>query len=232
MTDTAYKARRGELESYFGDTAADKWVALTSNGPVSAIRATVRQGRDTMRTTLLDWLPTDMTGMRLLDAGCGPGMLSIEAARRGAHVVGVDLSAALIDVARERTPANLRSQIDYHAGDMTDPATGDFDYVVAMDSVIHYDLTHVVDVLSSFAARTSKSLLFTFAPRTPMLAAMHLAGKAFPRDNRSPAIVPISEANMRRALAAAAPLTPFNVSHTRKVSSAFYKSQAMELAAK
>lgn len=232
MTDTAYKARRGELESYFGDTAADKWVALTSNGPVSAIRATVREGRDAMRSTLLNWLPQDLSGMRLLDAGCGPGMLSMEAAKRGARVVGVDLSETLIDVAKERTPPALRSDIDYVAGDMTDVAHGDFDYVVAMDSLIHYELANVTDLLGGFAARASKGVLFTFAPRTAMLAAMHRVGKMFPRDDRSPAIVPIGQKTLERAIAATPSLSRFQVGQTRKISSGFYKSQAMELRAK
>ncbi|MEO0410334.1 MAG: magnesium protoporphyrin IX methyltransferase [Pseudomonadota bacterium] len=232
MTDTAYKARRGELETYFGKTAADKWVALTSNGPVSMIRETVREGRDAMRSTLLDWLPQDLTGARLLDAGCGPGMLSMEAACRGADVVGVDLSSALIDVANERTPENLKSKISYHAGDMTDPATGAFDFIVAMDSVIHYDLPHITELLGGFAARASKGLLFTFAPRTPMLAVMHAAGKAFPRNDRSPAIVPISQKSIERAVASAPKLNDFEIKHTHKISTAFYKSQAMELMAK
>ena len=45
-----------------------------------------------MRATLLDWLPADLTGRRILDAGCGTGALAIEAARRGAHVVAVHQS--------------------------------------------------------------------------------------------------------------------------------------------
>lgn len=233
MTDAVYKARRSQLETYFGRTAADKWVALTSNSPVSMIRATVRAGRDDMRNTLLDWLPDDMSGARLLDAGCGTGMLSIEAARRGADVVAIDLSEALIAVARERTPADLAGgTIAYHSGDMTDPSLGDFDYVVAMDSFIHYQLPNVVTLLEGFAARTRKSLLFTFAPKTPVLAVMHAAGQVFPRDNRSPAIVPVSEKKIAGKIQQSSSLQGFQIKHTHRISTAFYKSQAMELQAK
>lgn len=41
-------------------------------------------------------------GMRLLDVGMGPGRHSIEFAKRGLQVVGVDLSPEFVEVARER----------------------------------------------------------------------------------------------------------------------------------
>ena len=42
---------------------------------------------------------------RLLDLGCGTGRLSIAAARRGHRVLGVDLSAEMLAVAKEKTAA-------------------------------------------------------------------------------------------------------------------------------
>ena len=231
MSDTAYETRRGELETYFDRTAADKWVALTSNSPVSRIRETVRKGREDMRNTLLEWLPGDLSGARLLDAGCGTGMLAVEAARRGADVVAIDLSPALVSVAAERTPDDLGGgSIDYRSGDMTAPELGEFDYVVAMDSFIHYPADTIVGFLETFAPRTRKGLLFTFAPKTPMLTAMHLAGKVFPRNDRSPAIVPVAEQTLAKAIGKSQGLNGFGIKQTHRISTAFYKSQAMELA--
>ena len=82
MNQASYVERRGEIEHYFDRTAAKAWEVLTSNAPVGRIRATVRKGRDEMRHTLLSWLPEDMRGLRLLDAGCGTGALAQEAMRR------------------------------------------------------------------------------------------------------------------------------------------------------
>ncbi|PMX83459.1 magnesium protoporphyrin IX methyltransferase, partial [Pseudomonas sp. GW460-C3] len=82
-----YTQFRGNLETYFDRTAASAWAQLTSDAPVSGIRATVRAGRTEMRETLLSWLPADMSGLRLLDAGCGTGALAVAAAERGASVV-------------------------------------------------------------------------------------------------------------------------------------------------
>ena len=39
------------------------------------------------------------------------------------------------------------------------------------------------------------SILFTFAPRTPLLAVMHAVGRLFPRGDRAPAIVPVAGAH-------------------------------------
>ena len=91
MQTATYRRTRGELETYFDRTAAEAWARLTSTAPVGRIRATVRAGRDRMRALLLDTLPLDLRGRRILDAGCGTGAFAIEAARRGAQVVATSL---------------------------------------------------------------------------------------------------------------------------------------------
>jgi magnesium-protoporphyrin O-methyltransferase len=230
MADMSYQQRRGELATYFDRTAVDAWARLTSTAPVSRIRATVRAGRDDMRDTLLAMLPAYLQGQRVLDAGCGTGALSIAAALRGAQVVAVDLSPTLVGLGAERLPAKLGfGRIEFRVGDMCDTGLGDFDHVVAMDSLIHYELADVVRVIAGFAARTRSSIVFTFAPKTPALTLMWAAGRLFPRGDRAPSIEPISEASLRRALAAEPALQSWRVARTRRVTSGFYKSQAMEL---
>ncbi len=235
MNDTSYVERRDRIEHYFDRTAAHVWARLTSDAPVSGIRATVRAGRDRMRATLLatllDWLPADLHGARILDAGCGTGALAVEAARRGAEVIAVDLSPTLVKLAEERLPADLgHGRVLFHAGDMLDPTLGHFDHVVGMDSLIHYEPADVVRALSALAPRTRRSMLFTFAPRTPALAAMHAVGKLFPRSDRAPAIVPVAEGALRDAIRGAPALAGWRAARTQRVASGFYTSQAMELA--
>jgi magnesium-protoporphyrin O-methyltransferase len=225
-----YTKRRGELEEYFDRTAVDTWAKLTSDAPVGRIRATVRAGRARMRATLLDWLPADMTGLRLLDAGCGPGVLSIEAARRGADVVAVDLAANLLDVARQRLPADIDpAKIDFRAGDMLDASLGTFDHVVVMDALIHYRRDDIVAAVGALAARTRSSIVFTVAPRTPALTVMHEIGKLFPRDDRAPGIVPVGAKDLGQALARSELLTGWHQGRAARVDTGFYKSQAMEV---
>ncbi|WP_293858565.1 magnesium protoporphyrin IX methyltransferase [uncultured Alsobacter sp.] len=230
MPTATYSRRRGQLETYFDRTAVDAWKRLTSDAPVGRIRATVRAGRDRMRGTLLDWLPADLHGRRILDAGCGTGALAVEAARRGAHVVAIDLSPTLVGLARDRAQDDPATRtIDFRVGDMFDQALGEFDHVVAMDSLIHYKATDVVRVLDGFARRSRHSMLFTFAPRSPALMLFWLAGKAFPRSDRSPAIEPIAEDALRRAIARDPGLAAWGCGRTLRVASGFYTSQAMEL---
>ena len=229
MNAHTYTQRRSEIERYFDRTAADAWARLTSDAPVGRIRATVRAGRDRMRATLLSWLPADLGGARVLDAGCGTGLLAVEAARRGAHVTAIDLSPTLVQIARERLPDELQGRIDFRAGDMLDPALGSFDHVVGMDSLIHYRTPDAVRVLAGLAQRARVSIVFTFAPRTPALAAMHAVGQWFPRGNRSPAIEPVSEADLHRRLDAEPLLHGWQRGRTQRVAQGFYTSQALEL---
>ena len=230
MESTTYQQRRGQLEAYFDRTAAEAWSRLTSDAPVSRIRATVRAGRERMRATLLSWLPEDMSGKRLLDAGCGTGALSVEAARRGAEVVAIDLSRTLVDLARERLPREIgRGTVEFRVGDMLDPALGRFDYMVAMDSLIHYRERDLVAALARMAARTESSIVFTFAPRTPLLTAMHTVGKVFPKGDRAPAIEPISEGRLRRLMTREAGLAGWQAPQSQRINSGFYMSQALEL---
>jgi magnesium-protoporphyrin O-methyltransferase len=230
MTTAQYLERRGELETYFDRTAVTAWSQLTSDAPVGRIRATVRAGRDEMRRTLLSWLPDDLRGARLLDAGCGTGALSIDAARRGADVVAVDISPTLIQIASDRVPVDVGpSVIRFIAGDMLDPRLGKFDFVVAMDSVIHYRSSDVVRIFAGLATRTLHSLLVTFAPRTPALTLMHTVGRAFPRENRAPAIEPITEQYLKRLITDHPDLEDWTFGRDRRVTSGFYKSHALEL---
>lgn len=230
MPAVTYQQRRGEIEAYFDRTAAEAWKRLTSDAPVGRIRATVRAGRDEMRATLLSWLPEDLSGARILDAGCGTGALAVEAARRGADVVAIDLAQNLVDLARERAPRDLgRGRISFLVGDMLDPALGCFDHAIGMDSLIHYTADDYVRVLEGLAPRTEHSLLFTFAPRTPALALMHAVGRLFPRGHRAPSIQPLAEPELHRRLAASQPLAGWRPTHTHRVKSGFYTSQALEL---
>jgi magnesium-protoporphyrin O-methyltransferase len=230
MASISYQQRRGQIETYFDRTAVEAWARLTSTAPVGRIRTTVRAGRDRMRATLMGWLPADMGGKRVLDAGCGTGALSIEAARRGACVVAIDLSPTLVNLAKERMPQDLApGRIDFLSGDMLNPGLGTFDYVVGMDSLIHYHTADAVRVLAGLAQRTEKSIVFTFAPSNPALIVFRAVGRLLPRSNRAPWIEPVAEKSLRRIIAQEPQLAGWTIGRTQRIQSGFYTSQAMEL---
>jgi magnesium-protoporphyrin O-methyltransferase len=230
METHSYLRRRSQIENYFNDTAAETWKRLTSDAPLGRIRQTVRAGRDDMRATLLNWMPVDLRGVRILDAGCGTGAFANEAAARGADVVATDLSTSLIEIARRRSPQTFETgSVQFIVGDMLLPDTGKFDYVVAMDSLIHYSTLDIVAAVARLAAKAQHALLFTYAPCTPALAIMHTIGRAFPRSDRAPAIEPISSLRFEELLAAEPMLSSWYILRTKRISRGFYKSQAVEL---
>jgi magnesium-protoporphyrin O-methyltransferase len=97
-----------------------------------------------------------------------------------------------------------------------------------MDSLIHYEPSDVVRALGALSARTVDSMVITFAPRTPLLGLMHSVGRAFPRSDRAPAIVPVAEQTLVTAVADYAVLQGWNKGRTERISSGFYTSQAIE----
>jgi magnesium-protoporphyrin O-methyltransferase len=228
MIEMTYQERRSQIQTYFDRTAVAAWAKLTSDAPVGRVRATVRAGRNQMRSTLLSWLPEDLSGKRILDAGCGTGAFAVEAAIRGAEVVAIDLSPTLVELAKTRLPAELASRIDFRSGDMLDASLGSFDHVVAMDSIIHYQTEDAVNALAALARRTSSSILFTFAPRTPLLAFMISVGRLFPRGDRAPWLEPMAEEKIAKLMKAHASLSGWKTGRVHRISSGFYQSQAME----
>jgi len=231
MNSSTYLDRRERLTTYFDKTAAAAWQALTSNAPVSRVRQTVRAGRDDMRATLLGWLPEDLRGRTLVDAGCGTGALAIEAARRGARVYAIDVAANLIDVARKRTPVDLGpGSVDFRTGDMLADLPERADFVVAMDSLIHYAAADVVSAVARFSACARHKILFTSAPRTLPLALMHFAGGFMPvRRDRAPAIEPLPIGRLMRELDERLGEAGWSTGRTKRVSRGFYISQAIEV---
>ncbi|MFN4273223.1 MAG: bifunctional 2-polyprenyl-6-hydroxyphenol methylase/3-demethylubiquinol 3-O-methyltransferase UbiG [Aliihoeflea sp.] len=77
-------------------------------------------------------------GLRILDIGCGGGLLCEPMARLGAEVVGVDASQTNIEVARLHA-AESRVSIDYRAGTAEELADAGetFDVILNMEVVEH-----------------------------------------------------------------------------------------------
>jgi magnesium-protoporphyrin O-methyltransferase len=78
------------------------------------------------------------------------------------------------------------------------------------------------------AERTTCSMVFTFAPRTPLLAAMISVGRLFPRSDRAPWLEPMAEEKIAALMATTPALNAWQCGRSQRISSGFYKSQAME----
>lgn len=73
-------------------------------------------------------------GNRVLDAGCGTGRVTVELARRGIEVVGVDADPAMLAAARAKAPT-LR-WVDADLAEPLEPAGGSFDLVLLAGNVM------------------------------------------------------------------------------------------------
>ena len=218
---------RDRVQDYFDNTATETWAQLTSEARVSRIRATVRAGRDRMRALMLSRLPDDLTGCRVMDAGCGVGQMSQALAERGAEVVAVDIAPAILKIARDRMPDTLRDRVKFVAGDLSDKSLGTFDHVVAMDSLIYYESAEICSTLAGLDPRVSGKIVFTVAPSTPLLMMMWGAGRLFPKSDRAPVMVPQSPQRLSRNLTRAGCVRELRP--VQRINSGFYISHCMEV---
>jgi 2-polyprenyl-3-methyl-5-hydroxy-6-metoxy-1,4-benzoquinol methylase len=117
--------------------------------------------QDSILSRMLDLLG-DLSGREVLDAGCGEGFLARVLASRGAHVTGIDLSARLIAMAREKDPHHA---IEYHVADLSRPLpafAGHFDqigsYLALNDVADHRGFAATLVSLARPGARVVLSL--------------------------------------------------------------------------
>jgi SAM-dependent methyltransferase len=90
-------------------------------------------------TQLLEVLERDgLAGKRLLDAGCGTGRSFLPLLARGWKVTGYDISASMLDRARQKAGEHVRLEV---ADMRTMPQFGEFDLVWALDDAINYLLS-------------------------------------------------------------------------------------------
>ena len=139
-------------------------------------------------------------------------------------MVGVDISEGLIEIAKSRSAEN--KNLKFFAGDMNEPSFGHFDYIVAMDSLIHYDPEDIERSLTQFSSRVNFSIIFTVVPKTPLLSLKLELGRLFPKSDRSPIVAPVTERNLVDLCSS---VGRNKVRKLCRVKSSFYISEAWEL---
>jgi 2-polyprenyl-3-methyl-5-hydroxy-6-metoxy-1,4-benzoquinol methylase len=106
-----------------------------------------------------------VAGLRVLDAGCGPGLMSRWLTDQGATVTGLDNSPQFIDLARAEAPAATFHQANLEAP-LTMLADESFDLVVS-SLVVHY-LADLTAPFAEFARVLRPGGLFIFSTHHPM----------------------------------------------------------------
>jgi len=88
----------------------------------------------------------DVTGRRVLDAGCGTGYLSHHLQRRGASVVGVDLAEEMIAIARASYDG-----IDFRVDSVSELATiGDAEVDIVVSNYVLMDTPELAEATRAF----------------------------------------------------------------------------------
>lgn len=105
---------------------------------------------DPATAALLD-LVGDVSGLRVLDLACGHGRVARELADRGARVVGIDVSRALLEKARAAERARPRAIVYVHE-DVSAPAALDGEHFDAV--VCNYGLSDIDDLDGALATVT------------------------------------------------------------------------------
>jgi 2-polyprenyl-6-hydroxyphenyl methylase/3-demethylubiquinone-9 3-methyltransferase len=120
----------------------------------------------------LDWIAkrAPLNGTRVLDVGCGGGILAESMARRGADVLGIDLAEKPLKVAQLHALESGTSSVDYRrvsAEDLARERPAHFDVLTCMEMLEH--VPDPASVVSACAAlvRPGGALFFSTLNRNP-----------------------------------------------------------------
>ena len=171
MTGPAANASQAELDKF--NALASRW--WDPRGPQKALHA--------LNPARLDYVAarTTLRGARVLDVGCGGGLLSEALAARGAQVTAIDLAPDLLQVARLH---GLESgvAVDYRLSSVETLAAGQpgaFDAITCMEMLEHVpDPTSVVAACATLL-RPGGRLFLSTLNRTPAAFALAIVGAEY-----------------------------------------------------
>ncbi|MEP6895097.1 MAG: bifunctional 2-polyprenyl-6-hydroxyphenol methylase/3-demethylubiquinol 3-O-methyltransferase UbiG, partial [Chloroflexota bacterium] len=120
----------------------------------------------------------DLSGRKVLDVGCGGGILTEALAKAGAHTTGIDLSNESIEAAKIH--ANQQGlDIDYRYENIEDTArkhAGEFDAITCMEMLEHVPEPGKIIAACSRLLKPGGHAFFSTINRTPKALVMVIFG--------------------------------------------------------
>ena len=151
-------------------TRPDPFEQLTAenleNGPLGLLMGMTPARFDFVRN-ILEIVFAEPKRCRVLDVGCGIGLLSEPVARLGCEVTAVDRSRAVLDLARRRA-CQQGLEIDFQCSDIHRPPgnDGEFDVALCCDVLEHVEDPSAVVRESARILRNGGVLIYSTLNRT------------------------------------------------------------------
>lgn len=215
------------VRDYFNSVGFERWRRIYGTEEVNFVQRDIREGHARTVDVVLNWLG-EVSGKTVCDAGCGVGSLSLPLAQRGAKLDSSDISEQMVTEAiRRRDQLGLGSNPHFVVSDL-ESLSGSYDIVVCLDVMIHYPEADAQRMLKALAGLAQSKLIFSFAPKTPLLSILKKIGEFFP----GPSKTTRAYQHRERALVATLETLGWCVTRRETIKSRFYFAWILEVTPK
>lgn len=165
--DPAELAKFGEVAHHWWDPESDLF------GPLHRINP--------LRMQWLERVTGGFAGRRVLDVGCGGGILSESIAAQGAQVLGIDLSSEALGVAKLHK-LESGTTVEYRAiaaEALAEEMPGAFDLVTCMEMLEHVPDPQAIVLACARLTRPGGLVAFSTLNRNPKSYALAIVGAEY-----------------------------------------------------
>lgn len=199
-----------EVRSYFNTTGFDRWKRIYGQADdLNSVQLDIRLGHAQTVEKIIEMVKNDgpLEGLKVCDAGCGTGSLSIPLAMEGAIVSASDISSAMVAEAERRAQESIKEgsklvKPRFETRDL-ESLDGKYHTVACVDVLIHYPQEKAAGMIQHLASLAERRLILSFAPKTWYYSVLKRIGELFPGPSKTTRAYLHSEEDVEAALKAA-----------------------------